>query len=70
MRDILLLSREFIACDSLSASSAYTPLAHSLKVLALVLLSDYKSSAIVFELYNSAIEFKVIVKSELLMLLG
>ena len=68
--NILLLNREFIACDSSSASYTYTIIEDGLEVVILALLGDYKSSAIVLELYNPAIEFKAIVRTKLLILLS
>ena len=42
----------------------------SLEVLALALLSNYKSSAIVLELDNPAIKFKAIIRGKLLIVLS
>ena len=68
--NILLLNREFIACDSSSASYTYTIIEDGLEVVILALLGDYKSSAIVLELDNPAIKFKAIIRGKLLIVLS
>ena len=45
-------------------------MADSLEVMALALLGNTKSSAIVLELYYPAIEFEAIIRGKLLMVLG
>ena len=54
----------------MSSYSACFVMVDSLEVLALALLSNYKSSAVVLELDNPAIEFEAMIRGELLMVLG
>ena len=68
--NILILGYKVLAYNAMSGYSACFVIADSHKVLALALLSNWKSSAIVLELNNPAIEFKGIVRGQLLTVLG
>ena len=68
--NILLLGSKILACNATSAGYTCLVIADSLEVMALALLGNTKSSAIILELYYPAIEFKTIVGTKLLMVLG
>ena len=70
LSNILVLRAKVLACNTTSSCSACFVMADSLKVLALAFLSNRESSAIVLELYDPAIEFKGIVRGQLLVVLG
>ena len=68
--NILILGCEVLACNATSGRGACFVVADSLEVLALALLGNSKGGAIVLELYDPAIEFKAMVGSKLLTVLG
>ena len=68
--NILLLGSKVLAYNTTGISSTCLVIADSLEVIVLALLGNYKSSAIILELYNPAIKFEVIVRGKLLILLG
>ena len=68
--NILILGCEVLACNATSGCGACFVMADSLEVLALALLSNCKSSAVVLELDDPAIEFEAMIRGELLTVLG
>ena len=68
--NILLLGSKILACNATSTGCTCLVMADSLEVMALALLGNTKSSAIVLELYYPAIEFEAMVGTKLLTVLG